>query len=64
MHAWKATLSARLERVGGTMSDAEFAALLDDVTRTAARLEEIDAREPGTTRDLPIYKEPETYARG
>ena len=56
----KDAFTARLARVRGTMSDAEFASLVDDITRTAARLEEIDARQLGRTGDIPIFKEPET----
>jgi hypothetical protein len=44
----KATLAARLQRVRGNMSEAEFAALVDDVARTAERFEEIEARALGT----------------
>ena len=59
----KAAFTARLERVRGTMSDAEFTALVDDITRMAARLEEIDARALGTTTATsPTSKEPETLA--
>ena len=36
-------LIARLERVRGKLTDAEFANLIDDVERTAARFAEIDA---------------------
>ena len=38
-------VTARLERVRGSMSDADFARLLADVERTIQRFEEIDARE-------------------
>ena len=57
----KDAFTARLERVRGTMSDADFATLVDDITRTAARCAEIDARELGmTTLDIPTFKEPDT----
>ncbi|HUQ83672.1 MAG TPA: hypothetical protein VM076_21145 [Gemmatimonadaceae bacterium] len=49
----KAALSARLDRVRGNMSDAEFAALVDDVARTATRFEEIEARALGRKTKLP-----------
>ena len=42
----KAALAARLERVRGNMTDDEFGQLVADITRTAARFEEIEAREP------------------
>lgn len=58
----KDAVTARLERVRGTLSDAEFAALVDDITRLAARSEESPARERGSIRDIPIFKEPETRA--
>lgn len=41
----KAALSARLERVRGSMTDDEFGQLVADITRTAQRFEEIEARE-------------------
>jgi hypothetical protein len=40
----RAALVARLERVRGNLTDAQFAQLVDRVTRTAQRFEEIDAR--------------------
>jgi hypothetical protein len=58
----KGAVTARLERVRGTLSDAEFAALVDDITRLAARSEEIPARERGSIRDIPTFKEPEARA--
>ena len=39
----RASLVARLARVRGQMTDAEFDELVDDVERTAWRLAEIDA---------------------
>ena len=39
----RAELIARLERVRGGMTDAEFDALIASVERTAARFAEIDA---------------------
>lgn len=39
----RAELMARLERVRGQMTDAEFADLVSSVERTAARFAEIDA---------------------
>jgi len=55
-------LAARLERFRGTMSDDEFAQLIDDLIQTTLRFEEIDARERGSLSisGLPTYKEPET----
>ena len=38
-----ATMAARLERVRGLMTDAEFAQLLTQMVRTAERFAEIDA---------------------
>jgi hypothetical protein len=40
---FRAELVARLERVRGRMTDAEFADLVNDVERTARRFAEIDA---------------------
>jgi len=39
----RAELTARLERVRGRLTDAEFEELLSAVERTAARFAEIDA---------------------
>lgn len=59
-----AILAKRLERVRGNMTDDEFDRLVADVTNTALRFEEIEARArnhptplPGT---LPTFREPET----
>lgn len=41
----RAALAARLERVRGNMTDDEFGQLVADITRTAQRFEEIEARE-------------------
>ena len=41
----RAALAARLERVRGSMTDDEFGQLVADITRTAQRFEEIEARE-------------------
>jgi hypothetical protein len=41
-----AAIAARLERVRGTMTDAEFGQLLARMARTAERFAEIDAK-PG-----------------
>ena len=38
-----AAIAARLDRVRGGMTDAEFAQLVGDVARTAARFSQIDA---------------------
>ena len=43
-----ALIAARLERVRGTFTDAQFAQLVADVTRTTLRFEEIEARERST----------------
>jgi hypothetical protein len=40
---FRAELIARLQRVRGRMTDAEFDVLVNSVERTAARLAEIDA---------------------
>ena len=45
----RAQIAARLQRVRGAMTDADFARLVDDVVRTAARFAEIDAG-PGARR--------------
>lgn len=39
-----ATMAARLSRVRGQMTDAEFGQLLADVVRTAKRFAELDAK--------------------
>ena len=63
----RAAIAARLERVRGAMSEADFAALVDDVARTAERLAEIEERAMHTTTPLPgalpVHKESETRAR-
>jgi hypothetical protein len=61
----RAALAARLERVRGDMSDAEFAQLIEDVIRTTQRFEEIDAREKGTksVSGLQTFREPEARPR-
>lgn len=46
-HALMATIAARLARVRGQMTDAEFGQLLADVVRTAERFAEIDAKPGG-----------------
>ena len=62
----RAAFSARLERVRGNMSDADFAQLVADMVSTAQRFEEIDARELGSKTPLPgtlpTFKEPEIRA--
>jgi hypothetical protein len=40
---FRAELIARLERVRGTMTDAEFGKLLTSIEQTAVRFAEIDA---------------------
>lgn len=42
-----AVFSARLERVRGTMTPAEFARLVDDMVATAHRLDDIETRALG-----------------
>ena len=58
-----AAFTARLERVRGKLSDAEFTHLVDDMVSTAQRLEEIEARSHGLETPLPgaihTFKEPE-----
>ena len=39
----RAQIAARLRRVRGAMTDADFARLVDDVVRSAERFAEIDA---------------------
>lgn len=46
----RADVVARLQRVRGEMTDAEFEELVDDVERTARRFSEIDAGWPTTRR--------------
>lgn len=49
----RAALAARLERVRGAMTDAEFGQLLADMVIVAERFAEIDAK-PGAHRaDMP-----------
>jgi len=48
-----AILAKRLQCVRGGMTDAEFARLVADVTQTALRFEEIEARERVTKTPLP-----------
>jgi hypothetical protein len=59
----RAAFAARLERVRGTLSDAEFAQLVADMVSMAQRLEEIDARALGEPTPIPgtisMSKEPE-----
>jgi len=58
----RAALAARLERVRGSMTDDEFGQLVADITRTAQRFEEIEARErsrPVALADAPTAA-PET----
>ena len=54
----RAELIARLARVRGQMTDAEFDELVSAVERTAARLEEIDARPHRTVSDAPVTGKP------
>ncbi|HUQ79678.1 MAG TPA: hypothetical protein VM076_01000 [Gemmatimonadaceae bacterium] len=61
----RAALAARLERVRGNMSDADFTRLVADITRTAQRFEEIEARERSAPTPLPgtlpaIGRQPQT----
>ena len=58
-------IAARLERVRGNLTNEEFARLVADVTQTALRFEELEARErltplPGT---LPALRPPDTSVR-
>ena len=59
----RAAFAARLQRVRGTMTDADFAQLVADMVSTAQRLEEIEARSVGRKTPLPdmisVSKEPE-----
>ena len=52
-HALLTELAARLNRVRGNMTDAEFAQLLADMVRTAERFAEIDATPGALLPDLP-----------
>ena len=49
----RAALAARLERVRGGLTDAEFAHLVDDVMRTSERFEQIDADHCAGTARVP-----------
>ena len=49
----RAAFAARLQRVRGTMTDADFAQLVADMVSTAQRLEEIEARSVGRKTPLP-----------
>src|SRR5689334_8699854 len=49
----RAKLVARLQRVRGQMTDAEFDNLLKDVERTARRFSEIDRAWPRPKRESP-----------
>ena len=62
----RAALYARLERVRGAMSDADFAQLIDDVMETTRRFEEIDAREKGANplHGLRTVRGPEAHWPG
>jgi hypothetical protein len=55
-----ATIAARLDRVRGGMTDAEFAQLVGDVARTAGRFAQIDA---GPFRRTNFALPPEADAR-
>ena len=52
-HDLRTELVARLQRVRGEMTDAEFDALVRDVERTAERFSEIDRAWPGANRESP-----------
>ena len=54
----RAELIARLARVRGQMTDAEFDELVSAVERTAARFAEIDAGPHRTVSDAPVTDEP------
>lgn len=47
-----AEIAARLERVRGQLTDAEFATLVEDVARTAQRFEQFELR--AGTRLTPV----------
>ena len=53
----RADLVARLKRVRGEMTDAEFDELVDDVERTADRFAEIDAGWPTPSRESRVKAE-------
>lgn len=53
----RADVVARLQRVRGEMTDAEFDALVDDVERTADRFAEIDAGWPTPSRESRVRDE-------
>jgi len=48
-----AALTARMSRVRGEMTDAEFAQLLTDMVRTAERFAEIDDMPSSMAPDMP-----------
>jgi len=56
----RAAFAARLERVRGSLTDAEFERLVADMVKTAARLEEIEGRALHTgDHAIPVSREPE-----
>jgi len=50
----RAAISARLERVRGNMSEAQFSQLVSEVTRTAILFQDIEARTMGRARPADV----------
>ena len=48
-----ATMAARLQRVRGSLTDAQFGQLLADMVRTAERFVEIEAKPASLRPDMP-----------
>lgn len=55
-HAIMAAMTARLSRVRGAMTDAEFGQLLADMVKMAERFAEIDAKPGASSADMPPEK--------
>jgi hypothetical protein len=49
-----AAIAARLERVRGTLTDEQFAALVEDVARTALRFEQLEVHHAERVASGPV----------
>jgi hypothetical protein len=54
------TIAARLERVRGNLTDAEFAKLVDDVARTTRKFEQLEAHHLAAVTGEVFIVTPET----
>ena len=54
----RGAITARLERVRGNLTDAEFAKLVDDVARTARMFEQLEAGHSEPTASEPFLLTP------